>query len=84
LRCGQDFIWNATNITSQMRQQLIDLFVGYQAYVKLVYVEKPYKIWRIQNRDREYPLPDAILDKMLHNLEVPQLTEAHEVRYITE
>ncbi|WP_426790957.1 AAA family ATPase [Sphingobacterium sp. WOUb80] len=83
LRCGQDFIWNATNITSQMRQQLIDLFVGYQAYVKLLYVEKPYKVWRTQNRDREYPLPDAVLDKMLHNLEVPQLTEAHEVHYMT-
>ncbi|WP_286754336.1 MULTISPECIES: AAA family ATPase [Sphingobacterium] len=84
LRCGQDFIWNATNITSQMRKQLIDLFVSYQAYVKLLYVEKPYKIWRTQNNDREYPLPDVVLDKMLHNLEVPQLTEAHEVHYITE
>ncbi|MGE8429338.1 MAG: AAA family ATPase [Sphingobacterium sp.] len=84
LRCGQDFIWNATNITSQMRKQLIDLFVGYQAYVKLLYVEKPYKIWRAQNSNREYPLPEVVLDKMLHNLEVPQLTEAHEVHYITE
>jgi len=84
LRCGQDFIWNATNITSQMRKQLIDLFVSYQAYVKLLYVEKPYKIWRAQNSNREYPLPEVILDKMLHNLEVPQLTEAHEVHYITE
>jgi len=83
LRCGQDFIWNATNITSQMRKQLIDLFVSYQAYVKLLYVEKPYKIWRAQNSDREYPLPETVLDKMLHNLEVPQLTEAHEVIYIT-
>lgn len=83
LRCGQDFIWNATNITSQMRKQLIDLFVSYQAYVKLLYVEKPYKIWRAQNSDREYPLPEVVLDKMFHNLEVPQLTEAHEVHYIT-
>lgn len=83
LRCGQDFIWNATNITSPMRQQLIDLFISYQAYVKLLYVEKPYKLWRTQNRNREYPLPDAVLDKMLHNLEVPQLTEAHIVQYIT-
>jgi predicted kinase len=83
LRSGHDFIWNATNITSPMRQQLIDLFISYQAYVKLLYVEKPYKLWRTQNRNREYPLPDAVLDKMLHNLEVPQLTEAHIVQYIT-
>lgn len=81
LRAGQGFIWNATNITALMRKQLIDLFVDYQAYVKLVYIEKPYDIWRTQNKNRTYPLPDIVLDKMLHNLEVPQLTEAHEVHY---
>jgi len=84
LRKGQDFIWNATNITALMRKQLIDLFVSYQAYVELVYIEKPYRQWRLQNRDRAYPLPDAVLDKMLHNLEVPQPTEAHELHYIVE
>ncbi|OOG18568.1 poly(A) polymerase [Sphingobacterium sp. CZ-UAM] len=84
LRKGQDFIWNATNITALMRKQLIDLFVSYQAYVELVYIEKPHRQWRVQNRDRAYPLPDAVLDKMLHNLEVPQQTEAHRLRYIVE
>lgn len=81
LRTGQGFIWNATNITALMRKQLVDLFVDYQAYVKLVYIEKPYGIWRTQNKNRAYSLPDIVLDKMLHNLEVPQLTEAHEVSY---
>ncbi|WP_104380934.1 AAA family ATPase [Sphingobacterium sp. HMA12] len=84
LRKGQDFIWNATNITTLMRQQLIDLFVSYQAYVKLVYIEKPNSQWRLQNRNRAYPLPEVVLDKMLHNLDVPQLTEAHEVLYLVE
>ena len=40
LRKGQDFVWNATNITRQMRAQLIDLDVykrqsheyGYQSW----------------------------------------------------
>lgn len=81
LRAGQGFIWNATNITTLMRKQLIDLFVDYQAYVRLVYIEKPYGIWRTQNKNRAYPLPDMVLDKMLHNLEVSLLTEAHEVSY---
>lgn len=82
LRQGQDFIWNATNITSLMRKQLVDLFVDYGAYVKIAYVEKPYKVWRNQNRNREYPLPENVLDKMLYNLETPQQIEAHEVEYI--
>lgn len=82
LRKGQDFIWNATNITRQMRLQLIDLFVDYNAYVKIAYIEKPYDIWRKQNMNREYCLPENVLDKMLERLEIPQLTEAHEVEYI--
>lgn len=82
LRAGQDFIWNATNITKQMRTQLIDLFVSYQAYVTIAYIEKPYKDWRLQNRNREYQVPEKVLDKMLLKLEIPRLTEAHEVHYV--
>lgn len=84
LRKGQDFIWNATNITKQMRTQLIDLFVSYGAKVKIVYIEKPYDIWRKQNRDREYPLSESVLDRMLGKLEIPQSTEAHEIQYVVE
>jgi len=82
LRKGQDFVWNATNITRQMRSQLIDLFTDYGAKVKIVYIEKPYEQWRKQNFSREYPLPENVLDKMLLKLEIPLLTEAHEVSYI--
>lgn len=82
LRKGQNFIWNATNITRLMRQQLVDLFTLYDAKVKIVYLEKPYDTWRIQNKDGEYPLSEDIMGKMLCKLEVPQLTEAHEVEYI--
>ena len=83
LRKRQDFIWNATNITRQMRTQLIDLFTDYGAKVKIVYLERPYNVWRKQNRNREYVVPKTVLDTMLSKLEVPLLTEAHEVLYYT-
>ncbi|NDV93905.1 poly(A) polymerase [Dysgonomonas sp. 521] len=84
LRKGQDFIWNATNITRLMRQQLVDLFTLYDAKVNIVYLEKPYEKWRSQNRNREFPLPENVLDKMMQKLEIPQLVEAHDVKYIVE
>lgn len=62
------FVWNATNITAHMRQQLVGLFRDYGAKVKIVYVEKPYEVWRKQNMNREYPLPESVLDKLLQNL----------------
>ena len=82
LRKGEPFIWNATNITRLMRKQLIDLFRTYDAFVKIIYIEKPYKIWVEQNREREFPLPQPVLDKMLHKLEIPQVWEAQEVEYL--
>lgn len=81
LRSGQDFIWNATNITSQMRSQLISLFTDYKARVKIVYLERPYKVWLKQNAAREEALPLPVLTRMLQKLEVPRPTEATTVIY---
>ena len=81
LRKQQGFVWNATNTSKQIRSQLIDLFITYGARVKIVYIEKPYEVWRKQNREREFMVPEAVLDAMLGKLEVPQLGEAHEVVY---
>jgi predicted kinase len=84
LRQKQPFVWNATNLTRQMRSQLIDLFVTYGAYVKLVYVEVPYAAWKKQNNLREAAVPEKVLDRLLQKLEVPQPYEAHEVIYAVE
>ncbi|MBD1227133.1 AAA family ATPase [Xenorhabdus griffiniae] len=84
LRSRQDFIWNATNLTRQMRQQLINLFVSYGARVRLVYIEQDYQRWRRQNRDRQYAVPDKVMDRMLGKLEVPTPEEAHEVGYFVD
>lgn len=81
LRAGQDFVWNATNVTRQMRGQIIELFASYGAGVTLVYVEKPNDVWRAQNAAREHAVPLNILQRLLSKLEVPQPSEAHQVIY---
>lgn len=82
LRRQQHFVWNATNITRQMRAQLVELFVTYKAYVKMVYVEVPYARLLIQNKGREAMVPVSAVNKMVSKLEVPAPWEAHEVRYV--
>lgn len=84
LRKGENFVWNATNITRQMRTQLVDLFTTYNARVKLVYIEVPYEKLMAQNSNRAYPVPNVILDKMIRKLEVPSPIEAHEVIYLND
>lgn len=79
LRSQTPFVWNATNITLQMREQLIDLFATYQARAKIVYLEVPYQQLLQQNRNRDYAIPSDAIEYMIHKLEVPKDWEAHEV-----
>jgi predicted kinase len=84
MRKKQSFVWNATNVTKQMRSQLIGLFAQYGARVKIVYVEVPYGKLLSQNKNREHAIPEAALEKMIDKLEPPDITEAHLVEYVTE
>ncbi|WP_354697503.1 hypothetical protein DSM112329_03134 [Paraconexibacter sp. AEG42_29] len=79
LRAGEPFVWNATNLSAQMRRQLIDLFASYDAHVTIVAVEAPATDLDRRNRDREHPVPADALERMLGQWEAPTLTECHEL-----
>ncbi len=82
LRIKKPFVWNATNITKQLRTQLIDLFREYGAQVKIVYLEVPYHELMRRNKTREYPLPFAVLEKMIKKMEEPTLDECTDIEYV--
>ncbi|AOM76222.1 poly(A) polymerase [Pedobacter steynii] len=81
LRKQKAFVWNATNTTSQMRMQLIDLFSTYKARVRIVYIETPYDNLYRQNSGREAVVPGQVLEKLINKLEIPAAWEAHSVSY---
>ncbi|MEO1290936.1 MAG: AAA family ATPase, partial [Chloroflexota bacterium] len=83
LRQQQDFVWNATNLTRRMRSQLIDLFTDYKARVEVIYLEVPFKTIIERNQDRKDSVPIDVLRKMAQILDVPSITEAHSVQWIT-
>ncbi len=82
LRSRTDFVFNATNITKEMRQKWISLFTDYKAKVQLIYIEVPFKKLKSQNHNRTYKVPFQVIDKMIGRLEIPSFEEAHEVEYI--
>ena len=82
LRRRQPFVFNATNISRSMREIWIDLFTSYGARTKIIYLEVPYKQWLSQNKYRDFPVPEAVLYRMLSKWEIPALWEAHTVEYI--
>lgn len=83
LRKKQSFVWNATNLTKQIREQVIGLLRSYNAKVKIVYVEVDYKKLLHQNLNRDYPIPVSVLERFIDKIEIPSVSEAHQVEYYT-
>ena len=80
LRRKEPFIWNATNIIQETRQKLVRLFAGYGARVCILYLEAPYQELLERNQKRERHIPEAVLEKMIRRLELPEPWEAYEVK----
>ncbi|HEX8722731.1 MAG TPA: AAA family ATPase [Pyrinomonadaceae bacterium] len=82
LRRREPFVWNATNVSRQIREQSVNLFAAYNARVRIVYVEAPEARLYEQNRAREDPVPAEVIRKLTARWEVPDLTEAHRVEWV--
>jgi predicted kinase len=82
LRQGRSFVWNATNLSRQLRGGVLSLLLGYQVRVRIDYLEVPHDVLFAQNRQRERRVPDKVVGRMLDRWEVPDVTEAHEVRWL--
>ena len=67
-----------------MRSRWIGLFTDYNARVKIVYIEVPYKALLKQNLNRAYKVPTSVIDKLIRKLEIPTVKEAHEIEFIVE
>ena len=77
LRAGHPVVWNATNLSRDRRQALIDLCAAYRARITIRYFEtgEAEAARRIAARERR--VPARALDRMLDHWEPPDLTECH-------
>ena len=82
LRKHQPFVWNATNITTQMRESLISLFETYHAHVRIVYLETDWDTLLDRNRSRDNVVPQPVIEKMLGKLVLPEAYEATNVEWL--
>jgi predicted kinase len=79
LREMRSFVWNATNLSRQLRRGVIDLFADYNARITIRYVEVAEDVLFAQNRQRPAPVPRDVMDRLIDRWETPDRTEAHEV-----
>jgi predicted kinase len=84
LRAGQSFVWNATNLTRQVRNDCIRLFAEHRARVRIVYREVSSDRLFYQNRHRRNRVPVSVIERLLDRWETPDRTEAHQVEWIVD
>ncbi len=84
LRKGAPFVWNATHLSTQMRDKTLSLLHDYHADVRIVYLEcAPSELFS-RNAKRDTTLTNQALEKMLFRWEVPLPTEAPHVDYLIQ
>ena len=81
LRQHQPFVWNATNITAQMRESLISLFETYHAHVRIVYLETAWQTLLGRNRSREDAVPQPAIEEMIGKMTLPEAYETGKVEW---
>lgn len=82
LRASQNFAFNATNITRQIRQRWIELFADYGARIEIVYLEPPVATILGHNKRRANPVPASVILGLVEKLEPPRLIECHSLTFV--
>ena len=82
LRAKQEFVFNATNMTSSTRGKLVQLFENYGARVRIVFLETAWDENMRRNDGRRAHVPQNVIERMLGSLEVPQRMEAQRVDWL--
>ena len=81
LRKHQPFVWNATNITAQMRESLVSLFETYHAHVRIIYLETDWQTLLQRNASREDVVPSSVIEDMMGKMTPPEACEARIVKW---
>ncbi len=84
LRGKQSFVWNATNLTRQLRNESIRLYGEFGARVRIVYREVSSDRLFYQNRQRRNRVPVSVIERLLDRWETPDRTEAHQIDWVVD
>jgi len=82
LRNHTPFLWNATNISTDIRNRQLCLFAQYGAAVRIVYLETSVDEQYRRNRNRVAVVPEEAVIRMRRHLVLPTIHEARKVEYV--
>lgn len=82
LRAQKSFVFNATNLSKNLRQKPLDLFHNYGASVRIIYLEKSYsQLIRDDAARGDKSVGAKVINSMLFKWEPPSILEAENIQY---
>ncbi len=83
-RKKQSFIWNATNISKNMRSQLIATWLPYHPKIHIVFLFKNINQALTDNagREKEYKISSSQILKMHEKVQFPTVMECHSLEVV--
>ena len=81
LRGKQPFVWNATNLSPEIREKVTGLFERYGARVRILYLEAAWEKRAARNAGRKDSVPETAVVKMLGKAVPPMPYEARTVEW---
>lgn len=82
LRAKRAFVWNATNLSPMVRSRQIQLFSQYGAACRIVYLETEWGEQFRRNAARAEVVPESAICRMMDDLVLPEVKEAHRVDWL--
>lgn len=76
------FVWNATNISKEIRKSLCSLFSAYGARVRFIYIEAPYRELLSRNKIRDRVVPEKVINNMIKKFDMIENWEGYQIEYI--
>lgn len=77
LRRKQKIVWDATTLRRDFRDALTKLAFDYGGLVTIVCFPRSPAAYHRRNRERDRPVPAAVLDRQLETLQWPERVEGH-------
>lgn len=82
LRAKQPFAWNATNLSRDLRDRVVNLAMDYGAAVRFVCAEASLSELLERNGARDEPVPVGAIERMLRRWEAPTRLEGHRLERV--
>jgi len=83
LRRQEEFVFDATNLTRNIRDRWVRLFTSYDMGVDIIYFEPDLQTILTNNAGRENPVPESVIRRLISILEIPNMGEAHRVQFVS-